>query len=166
MKLIVRTGAALAAAALGLAACSMSMPQDSASSPTQGSTSATTGTTESSGNGDAKDAAASGPSMIPGQYIPYSDYVNNPEDFADSHVVLYFSAAWCSTCQGLNNSLQADGVPDGLTVVKVDYDSSQNLKQQYGVTLQHTLVQVDPSGEALTKFTGSLTGQVIKDNLV
>ncbi|MCB0917310.1 MAG: thioredoxin family protein [Actinobacteria bacterium] len=105
-------------------------------------------------------------SSAAGQFIQYSDYFNSPGDFAGSDVVLYFSAAWCPTCQDLTHSLQAEGVPDGLTVVKVDYDSSQNLKQQYGVTVQHTLVQVDETGRSLTKFTGSRTGAEIQDSLV
>jgi hypothetical protein len=75
--------------------------------------------------------------------------------------VLFFAASWCSTCQRADKNLLGSGVPEGLTVVKTDYDSSTALKKQYGVTVQHTFVQVDPSGEALAKFTGSDTAEEI-----
>ncbi len=52
-------------------------------------------------------------------------------------------------------------MPDGLTVVKVDYDTETDLRQQYGVTQQHTFVQVDESGAELAKWTGSADGAAI-----
>ncbi|WP_292606281.1 hypothetical protein [Nocardioides sp. REDSEA-S30_B4] len=41
---------------------------------------------------------------------------------ADSDVVLYVAASWCHHCQDTDASLDADGVPAGLTLVKIDYD--------------------------------------------
>ena len=73
---------------------------------------------------------------------------------------------WCPTCQRADKNLKGSGVPEGLTVVKTDYDSSSALKKQYGVTVQHTFVQVDPSGEALAKFTGSDTAEEIAGKTV
>ena len=35
------------------------------------------------------------------------------------------------------------------------------LKKEYGVTVQHTYVQVDESGDELAKFTGSISGEDI-----
>jgi hypothetical protein len=58
-------------------------------------------------------------------------------------------------------SLDADGVPAGLTVVSVDYDAATDLRKQYGVTVQHTFVQVDPAGNEVAKFTGAPTGEAI-----
>jgi thioredoxin 1 len=58
-------------------------------------------------------------------------------------------------------SLDADGVPAGLTVVSVDYDAATDLKKQYGVTVQHTFVQVDEQGNQLAKFSGALSGEAI-----
>ncbi len=76
-------------------------------------------------------------------------------------VVLFFNASWCPTCKATVESLDADGVPAGLTVVSVDYDAATDLKKQYGVTVQHTFVQVDEQGNALAKFSGSPSGQAI-----
>jgi hypothetical protein len=43
----------------------------------------------------------------------------------------------------------------------VDYDAATDLRTQYGVTVQHTFVQVDGQGNELAKFTGAPTGAAI-----
>lgn len=77
-------------------------------------------------------------------------------------VVLYFSAPWCPTCQKANKNFNASSAPDGLTLLKVDYDSSTDLKKRYGVTYQHTFVQVDKDGKQLKKWSGSTTYDQLK----
>ena len=58
--------------------------------------------------------------------------------------------------------MTADGVPAGLTVVKVDYDTATDLRKTYGITQQHTFVQIGPDGAQLAKWTGTKTGEAIK----
>jgi thioredoxin 1 len=106
-----------------------------------------------------KRTAAPKPTTAPepaaGRYVEYDEYSATPAAFSGSDVVLFFHAAWCPKCQDTEESIENDGVPAGLTIVKVDFDSATSLRQKYGVTLQHTYVQVDPSGAALTKWTGT-----------
>lgn len=80
-------------------------------------------------------------------------------------VVLFFNATWCPTCQEAATNLESQAVPRGLTVVSVDYDSNTELRQEYGVTTQHTFVHISPSGQELDKFTGSTTADQIKEQL-
>lgn len=80
---------------------------------------------------------------------------------AAGDVVLFFNATWCPTCRAVVESLDADGVPAGLTVVSVDFDTATDLRKQHGVTVQHTFVQVDATGEQLAKWTGSESGEAI-----
>lgn len=80
---------------------------------------------------------------------------------AGGHVVLFFHAAWCPTCRAANESLTANAIPDGLLVLKTDYDSSTELKKKYGVTSQHTFVQVDAEGNMIKKWLGSGTATEI-----
>lgn len=72
-------------------------------------------------------------------------------------VVLFFHAGWCPTCKAADADIKANlsKIPDGVTILKVDYDSSTELKKKYGVTYQHTFVQVDASGNMLKKWSGS-----------
>src|SRR3989344_2449483 len=72
-------------------------------------------------------------------------------------VVLFFRATWCPTCKALAANIRSNlsGIPAGLTILDVDYDNSSALKQKYGVTYQHTLVQVRADGSMITKWNGS-----------
>lgn len=117
---------------------------------------------ESGGDSMAKDDAMA---AVPGSYITYEEYATNPDKYSGGDVVLFFNATWCPTCQEATKNLQSSTVPDGLTIVSVDYDSSTDLKQEYGVTTQHTYVQIDTQGEQVTKFTGATTVQQIQDEL-
>lgn len=98
-----------------------------------------------------------------GSYITLADYQGNKDMYAKDDVVLFFHASWCPTCKATEENLNADptGIPAGLTIVKVDYDNSDELKQQYGITTQHTFVQVDADGNELAKWTGTLTADDI-----
>jgi len=68
--------------------------------------------------------------------------------------VLFFHASWCPSCRALESSLNNEEIPADLGIYKVDYDNSTELKKKYGVTSQHTLVQVDAEGEMITKWLG------------
>ena len=96
-------------------------------------------------------------------YVEYADYAADPGayDADDGAVVLFFHADWCPDCRATDESLTSAGVPDGLTVVKVDYDEMTDLRQEYGVTQQHTFVQVDGEGEEVATWTGSTSGEEI-----
>ena len=74
-------------------------------------------------------------------------------------VVLFFKASWCPTCRALDADIKANmaSIPGGVTILEVDYDKSGELKQKYGVTMQHTLVQVDAQGNLLNKWSGGNT---------
>jgi thioredoxin 1 len=113
---------------------------------------------EPSASAMAEDAAMS----KEGAWIDRAAYEADAETFHGAgDVVLFFNASWCPTCKATVQSLDADGVPAGLTVVSVDYDAATDLRKQYGVTVQHTFVQVDETGDPLAKFTGALTGEAI-----
>lgn len=77
-------------------------------------------------------------------------------------VVLFFHAPWCPTCREANKNFEAAQAPDGLTLLKVDYDNSGELKKKYGITYQHTYVQVDKDGNLLKKWSGSTNYDEIK----
>jgi hypothetical protein len=52
----------------------------------------------------------------------------------------------------LDADIKQKGVPEGVAIIKVDYDTSQKLRQKYGVTLQTTIVRVDDNGELVKKY--------------
>lgn len=90
-----------------------------------------------------------------GSYEAYA-----PEKLARAEsgaVVLFFHASWCPSCRGLNADIEANlsTIPEGVSILKVDYDKETELKKKYGVTYQHTLVQVDAQGNQIKKWSGS-----------
>lgn len=98
-----------------------------------------------------------GEAILEGSYEVYA-----PEKLAladSGDVVLFFRASWCPTCRALDADIRAkiDEIPAGVAILDVDYDNSTALKQKYGVTYQHTLVQVDSDGNQIAKWQGSPT---------
>ena len=95
--------------------------------------------------------------MQKGSYETYS-----PEKLSlatSGDVVLFFRASWCPTCRGLDADIRAnlDKIPASVVILDVDYDTATALKQKYGVTYQHTFVQVDSNGNLIKKWSGSPT---------
>lgn len=66
--------------------------------------------------------------------------------------VLFFHATWCPNCRALDAELTKNTLPENTAVFKVDYDTAQELRQKYGVTLQTTLVRVDANGEKTKSY--------------
>ncbi len=100
-----------------------------------------------------------------GAYVDYS-----PTAIGDSTGVtlLFFHAPWCPSCRQIESEINENGVPDGVTIIKVDYDSHQDLRQKYGVTIQTTFVRVDSSGNEVSKFVpygGDLSLNLVLDEL-
>ena len=94
-------------------------------------------------------AAPAAPEVSPGAYVDHSEAALAA---AEGTRVLFFHAPWCPQCRALEADILSSGVPDGITVVKVDYDTNQDLRQQYGVTLQTTVVSLDDAGGATSTF--------------
>jgi thiol-disulfide isomerase/thioredoxin len=88
------------------------------------------------------------PGASAGAYVEYS---NDAIAQAEGRVLLFFHAPWCPQCRSVESDILAEGVPAGVTIIKVDYDSRQDLRQRYGVTLQTTFVEVDADGAELQK---------------
>lgn len=120
-----------------------------------------------------KDEAMEGDSMMkkedsammqkPGTYKAYSG-----EALAMAQkgkTVLFFHASWCSTCRTTDADIikNVATIPVGATILKVDYDKEVALRQKYGVTSQHTFVEIDASGALVEKWSGgNLAGIISK----
>lgn len=92
-----------------------------------------------------------------GSYGPYS--ADKVAMATDGDVVLFFKAVWCPTCRALEADIKAniENLPANVTILEVNYDTATELRQKYGVTTQHTLVQVDANGNLITKWSGGNT---------
>lgn len=101
--------------------------------------------------------SSSSSSTSPSSAIPVSDTARKAKyiEYSDTAIssnpgmkVLFFHAAWCKQCRMIEDDILKGPLPDNWTIIKVDYDSHQDLRKKYGVTLQTTFVKVDDQGNA------------------
>ncbi|GEM_PF-506650 len=99
-----------------------------------------------------------GVGKISGSYELYSPE-KIPQKSLTGNVILFFKANWCPTCRGLDKDIQENisNIPSNVAILDVDYDNYSELKKRYGVTYQHTLVEVDKNGVLIKKWLGSPT---------
>lgn len=76
--------------------------------------------------------------------------------------VLFFYANWCPICGPLDKEIKANlnKIPEDLEIIRVNYEDSDTdseekaLAQKYGITYQHTFVQIDDTGNEIQKWNG------------
>jgi thiol-disulfide isomerase/thioredoxin len=95
--------------------------------------------------------------------IPFQDLSTARLLAAQGPTVLFFSASWCPTCRAAMRELEAGyGRLGDTVVVVVDYDRSGDLKKRYGVTYQHTWVQIDSEGRKLAVWSGGGVDEILR----
>jgi thiol-disulfide isomerase/thioredoxin len=102
--------------------------------------------------------------MKTGSYTDYSPS-NLTKATTEGKAVLFFHASWCPTCKKASEAFtsQPEAIPQGVTLLKTDYDTEKELKTKYGVTYQHTFVQVDAQGNEIAKWNGGDIEELIKN---
>lgn len=98
----------------------------------------------------------------------FVDYTK--EDVLQAHnqgqrVLLFFYAPWCPTCRGAEQDFKNNFTqfPSDLKIFRVDYDTANELKNRYGITYQHTFVQIDPQGNEITKWQGGGVNTILQN---
>ena len=73
---------------------------------------------------------------------PYSPAALAEAQKADKPVALHFRADWCPTCRAQDKVLESLRSEPGLdlTVLAVNYDTEKELKKQFNIRTQSTLV--------------------------
>jgi len=96
------------------------------------------------------------PEDIQTVYGSFETYSAEKVANATGDVVIFFHATWCPSCRALIGDIEKNArvIPAGTTILKADYDTETALKKKYGVTTQHTLVQVDNDGNLIKKWSG------------
>ncbi len=92
-----------------------------------------------------------------GSYVPYDSGLVMHSD--GDHKLLFFHATWCPSCRTLDKDISASAgdIPNSVEIYKVDYDTNIDLRKKYGVTTQHTIVEVDSEGNLIQKWSGGST---------
>lgn len=109
---------------------------------------------------DSNLAIGSGSTAGSGSYEEYSQ--DGVGYSVDKKRVFFFYASWCPTCRPVDSEIKANlsRLPENLAIFRVNYNDPETdeeekaLAQKYGVTYQHTFVQVDKEGNEITKWNG------------
>lgn len=82
----------------------------------------------------------------------------------EAPTVLFFYASWCPTCRSAREEfIKRDSELKKINIIIVDYDNSKELQNKYGVTYQHTFVQIDKNGESIAKWNGGATDKLLSN---
>ncbi|MDA1080044.1 MAG: thioredoxin family protein [bacterium] len=103
------------------------------------------------------------------QYVFFS-----PEALAaavDKRRVLFFYAEWCPTCAPADKDFQANAskLPADVVVVRVNHNDDNTdaaekaLAKEYGVTYQHTYVQIDAAGKKVATWNGGKLAELLEN---
>lgn len=114
-----------------------------------------------------KDDKMAKDTMSDSRYVEYSKA--SLDKAGNNRRVLYFYASWCPTCKPADADLEAnkDRIPNDVTVIRVNYNDPETdqeekeLAKKYGITYQHTFVQIDSQGNEVTKWNGGKTEDLI-----
>ena len=99
-------------------------------------------------------AATPLPAGTPAPVSPgvYEDYSDSAIADAQGTTLLFFHAPWCGQCRDIESDILEYGVPAGVTIIKVDFDSRQDVRQQYDVNMRTTFLKLDASGTEVQRF--------------
>ena len=97
------------------------------------------------------------------QIVPFTSEADAQALAKSQTVIYFFAASWCPTCQATYKNLKADyaQIPPNVTLVVVNYDTAKALEQKYGVTMQHTFVEIDSTGALKKIWSGTTSVQAI-----
>ena len=82
----------------------------------------------------------------------YEEYSDTAIANAEGTTLLFFHAPWCPQCRAVESDILSQGVPAGVTIIKVDFDSRQDVRQKYDVSQQTTFIKLDGSGNEVQRF--------------
>ena len=103
------------------------------------------------------------------RYIEYSKAAL--DNSSSKRRVLYFYANWCPVCRPLDKEISenTDKIPEDVLILRVNYNDSdtdqeeKDLAKKYGITYQHTFVQIDANGNDITKWSGGDLEEILRN---
>jgi thiol-disulfide isomerase/thioredoxin len=108
-----------------------------------------------------------GDKMSSSRYVEYSKAAL--DEASPTRRVLFFYASWCPTCKSADANFTANesNIPEDVTLIRVNYndpetdEEEKDLAKKYGVTYQHTYVQIDSAGTETTIWNGGQIDELL-----
>jgi len=107
--------------------------------------------------------------MMSSRYVEYSKEAFNKA--SSTRRVLFFYASWCPTCRPADANFKENesDIPNDVTLIRVNYNDpdtdqeEKDLAKKYGITYQHTYIQIDASGKEITKWNGGQINELLSN---
>lgn len=105
--------------------------------------------------------------MTNSRYVQYSKLAL--DSAVNTRRVLFFYASWCPTCRPADASFtqNVSKIPEDVTLLRVNYNDpdtdqeEKELAKKYGITYQHTFVQIDSNANELAKWNGGQIDELL-----
>jgi len=105
--------------------------------------------------------------MMSSRYVEYSKTALDKA--SSTRRVLFFYASWCPTCRPADANFKENEskIPEDVTLIRVNYNDPEtdqeekDLAKKYGITYQHTYVQIDATGKEITKWNGGQINELL-----
>lgn len=88
--------------------------------------------------------------------IWYLDY--SPEILKNAkqkNIILFFHADWCSTCVAFEKKVLSEKIPNDILILKVNYDTENDLRKKYNIITQTSFVLIDNKWELKKRWIWS-----------
>lgn len=103
------------------------------------------------------------------RYVEYAGGVL--DTLKDKKRVLFFYANWCPVCKPADESFRVNEnkIPEDVVVIRVNYNDSEtdqeekDLAKKYGISYQHTYVQIDANGNEVSKWNGGQIDELLSN---
>lgn len=97
-------------------------------------------------------------------YAPYTEELYNSL-VGEQAFALFFHAEWCPTCRQMEKEITANlsTLPEGTQILKADYDTESELKKEYGITSQSTVVIIDAEGKAVKTLSAPTSTEIVEE---
>ncbi|OGC78279.1 hypothetical protein A2619_05715 [candidate division WWE3 bacterium RIFOXYD1_FULL_39_9] len=143
--------------------------EDDAVLPTQEATMEPANESTEEAGDDTADKNMDDNNIAKSRYVQYSK--SALESASGNRRVLFFYASWCPTCKPADTDFtqNSSNIPEDVTVIRVNYNDpdtdqeEKDLAKKYGITYQHTFVQIDSAGKELTKWNGGQTDALLSN---
>jgi thioredoxin 1 len=116
-----------------------------------------------------EDVSMESDKMVGSRYVEYSK--SALDNASNNRRVLFFYASWCPICRPADVSFKqsASKIPEDLTLIRVNYNDPEtdqeekDLAKKYGITYQHTFVQIDGIGKEIAKWNGGQIEELLSN---
>ncbi len=104
---------------------------------------------------------------INSRYVEYSKAALDKS--VNNRRVLFFYTNWCPICKPADADFTTNTskIPSNVTVIRVNYSDTdtdqeeKDLAKKYGITYQHTFVQIDSQGKEVAKWNGGKLDELL-----